>query len=125
MKLMQFKIREIRVIRGQHIRRLTSHPSLSTVLDLAKWDAAPQLREFVARKAELLAEPAAMRANLNRTGGLVFSQDVLLFLVGKGFSREEAYAIVQGAAMESLEGKRSFRELLSADRSVRAACGAR
>jgi adenylosuccinate lyase len=57
----------------------------------------------------------AMRANLDRTGGLVFSEHVLLFLVDHGFSREEAYAIVQGAAMESMTSTRSFRELLAGD----------
>jgi adenylosuccinate lyase len=60
----------------------------------------------------------AMRENLNRTGGLVFSEHVLLFLVEGGFSREEAYAIVQGAAMESMRTGTSFRALLAGDRRL-------
>jgi len=61
----------------------------------------------------------AMRDNLNRTGGLVFSEHALLFLVDHGFSREEAYAIVQGAAMESGKSGESFRELLASDKRLR------
>jgi adenylosuccinate lyase len=66
----------------------------------------------------LRVDKRAMRANLNRTGGLVFSEHVLLFLVDHGFLREEAYTIVQEAAMESMKGERSFRELLAADRRL-------
>jgi adenylosuccinate lyase len=60
-----------------------------------------------------------MRANLENTGGLVFSGHVLLHLVDRGFSRDAAYAIVQDAAMESMRTGRSFRELLAADRRLR------
>ncbi len=64
-----------------------------------------------------------MRENLERTGGLAFSEHVLLRLVEKGFSREAAYAIVQGAAMESSRTGRSFRELLAADPRLRGGLG--
>ncbi len=57
-----------------------------------------------------------MRENLERTGGLIFSHPVLLMLVGKGLPREEAYSIVQTAAMKSMKGQKSFRECLAADR---------
>jgi adenylosuccinate lyase len=46
----------------------------------------------------LLVHPDNMRRNMNRYGGVVFSQRVLLTLVEKGLSREEAYAIVQSCA---------------------------
>jgi adenylosuccinate lyase len=57
-----------------------------------------------------------MRENLDRTGGLIFSHPILLMLVEKGLSREEAYSVVQRAAMKSMDGVRSFRELLASDR---------
>jgi len=61
-----------------------------------------------------------MRANLDRTGGLVFSEHVLLALVEKGFAREAAYKIVQRAAMEAMQTEESFRDLLAADARLRA-----
>jgi adenylosuccinate lyase len=61
-----------------------------------------------------------MRANLDRTGGLVFSEHVLLGLVEKGLAREAAYKIVQRAAMEAMRTGESFRELLAADARLRA-----
>ncbi|MCW8804442.1 MAG: adenylosuccinate lyase [Ignavibacteriaceae bacterium] len=49
---------------------------------------------------DLLIYPENMKKNLNLTRGLVFSQTILLKLVDKGLSREEAYRIVQNAAMD-------------------------
>ncbi len=59
--------------------------------------------------------PERMRANLERTGGLIHSERVLLALVGKGLTREEAYAVVQRNAMRSWETGEPLKELLSAD----------
>ena len=42
-----------------------------------------------------------MRANLESTGGLIYTSSVLLELVEGGLSREDAYALVQAAAMET------------------------
>lgn len=54
---------------------------------------------------KLLVYPEAMKANLNKTGGLIFSQRLLLALVDKGVSREDAYRWVQRNAMARwLEG---------------------
>ncbi|MDR3588759.1 MAG: adenylosuccinate lyase [Negativicutes bacterium] len=54
---------------------------------------------------KLLVYPEAMKANMNKTGGLIFSQRVLLALVDKGVVREEAYLWVQRNAMARwLEG---------------------
>jgi adenylosuccinate lyase len=58
--------------------------------------------------------PDAMRANLERPGGLVFSHRILLALIAQGLSRDEAYAIVQTAAAAAHEGRASFREALLA-----------
>ncbi|MEW6574442.1 MAG: adenylosuccinate lyase [Bacillota bacterium] len=62
--------------------------------------------------------PENMRRNLERTGGLVFSQRVLLTLVEKGLSREDAYLLVQRNAMESWQTGKPLKELLAADQQV-------
>ena len=58
--------------------------------------------------------PDNMRRNLDATGGLVFSHRVLLALVEKGLSREDAYRIVQDAATAAVEGRETFTEALAA-----------
>ncbi|MBD2257366.1 adenylosuccinate lyase [Pseudanabaena sp. FACHB-2040] len=67
----------------------------------------------------LLVYPENMKRNLNVYGGVVFSQRVLLTLVGKGLAREEAYAIVQSCAHTAwnTEGG-NFRQLISEDERV-------
>ncbi len=80
---------------------------------------AYMLERFTWIVANLEVNKKAMHCNLERSGGLVFSEHVLLFLIDHGFSREAAYAIVQGAAMESRRAGKSFRELLAADRRLR------
>jgi adenylosuccinate lyase len=60
----------------------------------------------------LTVDAARMRANLDLTGGLIYSSAVLLALVGAGLSREDAYALVQAAAMETWEAGTPFRETL-------------
>jgi len=54
--------------------------------------------------------PERMRANLDSTGGIFFSQEVLLALIDAGLSRDEAYGIVQRAAARAWEEDRHFRE---------------
>jgi adenylosuccinate lyase len=75
---------------------------------------------------KLLVYPARMQANLDRMGGLVHSQRVLLALTQAGVSREGAYSIVQRNAMKVWEsdGKLSLLELLKADPEVTAALSA-
>jgi adenylosuccinate lyase len=64
-----------------------------------------------------------MLENLNSGGGIVFSGRVLLALVESGMSRDEAYGVVQDAAMRAWEGEAGFRELLSTDDDVRERLG--
>jgi adenylosuccinate lyase len=71
----------------------------------------------------LQVDEERMRENLNLGGGIVYSGRVLLALVEAGISRDEAYAIVQGAAMRAWEGEGGFRELLEADDEVRKRIG--
>ena len=68
--------------------------------------------------AKLVVYPAAMRRNLERLGGLVFSQQVLLALTGAGMSREKAYASVQRHALATWEKGGSFLARLKADREI-------
>jgi adenylosuccinate lyase len=62
--------------------------------------------------AGLEVDAARMRANLDLTGGLIYTSGVLLTLVAAGMSREDAYALVQDAAMETWEAGTPFRETL-------------
>ena len=63
------------------------------------------LRKFINIIDKLLVYPDAMLANLNKTGGLIFSQNLLIALVTKGVLREDAYKWVQRNAMARwLEG---------------------
>jgi len=60
-----------------------------------------------------------MRANLDRSGGVVFSQRVLLELVDRGMPRGDAYRVVQRAALAALDGEGDFRSLISQAPEVR------
>ncbi len=59
-----------------------------------------------------MVDAARMRANLDLTGGLIYTSAVLLDLVAAGMSREASYSLVQGAAMNSWESGRPFRDTL-------------
>jgi adenylosuccinate lyase len=74
----------------------------------------------------LVVYPERMQANLDRMGGLVHSQRVLLALTQAGVSREEAYAIVQRNAMKvwDSDGALSLLDLLKSDKEVTAALSA-
>ena len=65
-----------------------------------------------------------MLENLNLGGGVVYSGRVLLSLVEEGMSRDDAYSIVQGAAIQAWEGEGGFRELLEEKEEVRERLGA-
>jgi adenylosuccinate lyase len=68
---------------------------------------------------KLVVYPATMQKNLDRLGGLVHSQRVLLALTQKGASREDAYRLVQRNAMPVWRGEGEFQALLTADPDVR------
>jgi adenylosuccinate lyase len=88
-------------------------------------DATVTLDFALARLANvvdnLVVYPENMMRNLNRLGGLVHSQRVLLALTQKGVSREDAYALVQRNAMKVWEKGADFLTELKADPDVRAA----
>src|SRR6059058_2236288 len=67
---------------------------------------------------KLVVYPQRMLRNLNSTGGLVFSGQLLLDLVEHGVSREDAYRIVQAHAMRACKEGRNFRDLVLKDKSI-------
>ena len=69
---------------------------------------------------KLLVYPENMQRNLDRLGGLVHSQRVLLALTQKGMSREDSYAAVQRNAMPVWRGEGNFLDLLKKDKDVSA-----
>jgi adenylosuccinate lyase len=73
---------------------------------------------------KLVVYPETMRKNLDKLGGLIHSQRVLLALTQKGLSREEAYALVQRNAMPVWRGEGDFLTLLKADKDVHKALSA-
>ena len=83
---------------------------------------AYMLEKFTWIVANLKVDKKAMLRNLELTGGLVYSQHILLLLVEKGMNREEAYKIVQSAAMQSRRSKKSFQELVASNPKVRKIC---
>ncbi len=66
----------------------------------------------------LVVYPEAMRRNLQRSGGLYFSEGVMLELVGTGLARQRAYELVQRNAMRAFHGEGDFRELLGKDAEI-------
>jgi len=86
-------------------------------------DATATLDFLLARLAglidKLVVYPETMAKNLDRLGGLVHSQRVLIALTQKGVAREDAYRIVQQNAMKVWRGEGDFLSLLAADKTVR------
>jgi adenylosuccinate lyase len=87
-------------------------PDATTHLDFA-------LRRLASVMERLVIYPENMAKNLDRLGGLVHSQRVLLALTQKGASREGAYAAVQRNAMKVWRGEGRFIDFLKADPDVR------
>jgi adenylosuccinate lyase len=71
----------------------------------------------------LVVYPERLRANLDRTGGLFFSEALLLALVGKGVARQQGYVLVQRNAMKAIQGEGTFLANLLADDEVRGLLG--
>ena len=67
---------------------------------------------------KLLVYPDQMMNNINKTNGLIFSQEVLLYLIKKGISRENAYQIVQRNAFKTWKEKIDFKELILNDKDI-------
>jgi adenylosuccinate lyase len=87
-------------------------PDATTTLDFA-------LARLATIIDKLVVYPANMSKNLERLGGLIHSQRVLIALTQKGVAREEAYAMVQRNAMRAWQGEGDFLALLMADTDLR------
>ncbi len=93
-----------------------SHSSVERVIG----PDATGLADFMVRRAAVLVDglvvnAARMKKNLELTGGLYFSEAVMLTLVRKGMARQAAYELVQRNALRAVAGEGSFRALLGAD----------
>jgi adenylosuccinate lyase len=86
-------------------------PDATTVLDF-------MLDRFTELVQNLVIYPDRMLANLNMTKGVIFSQMVLLKLIERGMSREDAYGVVQRNAIRSCDEGTDFRRLLLEDNEV-------
>lgn len=96
-----------------------SHSSVERVI----LPDSAQLAFYVLRRTQrlldnLIVDDVRMRTNLDASHGLVYSQPVLLALVQRGHTRDDAYRIVQRAAMRAWDEGRSFRSLLEDDPAV-------
>jgi adenylosuccinate lyase len=99
-----------------------SHSSVERVIfpdSTIALDYMLYLAEFVIR--EMRVFPERMRENIEVGGGLVFSQSVLLALIDKGMTRDQAYRLVQQAAAAAWDEGKDFRAELSAKKGVREA----
>ncbi|MCC6641652.1 MAG: adenylosuccinate lyase [Deltaproteobacteria bacterium] len=76
------------------------------------------LHRFAHLAETLVVHPEQMRRNLDSTHGLVFSGTLLVALAEKGLSREDAYRLVQGHAMETWERGGEFRARIDGDRAI-------
>jgi adenylosuccinate lyase len=94
-------------------------PDACSLVDYMSQEMAKVLRGLEVR-------PDRMLRNLDIGGGVVFSQRVLLALVDSGMSREDAYLIVQKAAMRAMDGDETgFRKLLEQDSEVMSRVGSK
>ncbi len=119
-----------RVLRANALAALENVPlwherdiSHSSVERLIAPDSCILLDFMLARLTRVLKNlqvyPEAMAANLARTGGLIFSQGVLLALIKKGLSREAAYRLVQGPAMRVWQEGGDFAQRVAEDPEIR------
>ena len=86
-------------------------PDSTTLMDY-------MLNKMIYLLENLLIYPDNMLKNLHKTGGLMFSQEVLLALVKKGAAREDAYAMVQRNAMQVWDEQKDFKKLLKDDQEI-------
>ncbi|MFH1798371.1 MAG: adenylosuccinate lyase [Candidatus Omnitrophota bacterium] len=82
------------------------------------------LLDYMLNKAEgliakLVVNEKKMLENIGATGGLIYSQRMMLELIKKGATRMEAYEIVQGLALETYKGGKGFEELANASEELK------
>jgi len=77
------------------------------------------LTRFLGVIEKLVVDKDRMKKNMDSTGGLVFSQRLMLTLVEKGITREDAYTIVQGLARRAWDGEKNFIDLVKVDSKIK------
>ncbi len=118
-----------RLLRGNALAALENVPlwherdiSHSSVERLIAPDSTVLLDFMLSRLTRLLKNltvyPMNMTRNLNLTHGLIFSQGLLLALIGKGLSRDRAYRLVQRPAMQVWEQGGEFSALVQGDAEI-------
>jgi adenylosuccinate lyase len=123
-----------RLMRGYAVAALENNAlwherdmSNSSVERVTLPDATTLLDFVLVRMTGILKDlrvfPDRMIANLNLTGGLIFSEEILLALVSSGMKREDAYAIVQRLAMAAWEGPPTFRERVETEPRIKEVLG--
>lgn len=97
-----------------------SHSSVERIIGP---DATIALDYMLYRATELVKNlivyPENMQKNLDITGGLIYSQRLLLMLADSGISREEAYELVQKNAMKAWKENLNFKELIKNDKKIK------
>jgi adenylosuccinate lyase len=101
-----------------HERDISHSSAERVVLPDAFLAADYMLGRFAWLVDGLVVRPERMRANLEATGGLFFSQRLLLALVGSGLERDEAYRSVQRHAMRAWDEGLDFRDLVRSDPQI-------
>jgi len=96
-----------------------SHSSVERITALE----ATVLTDFILDRLEkvfrgLVVDTGQMQANLEMTGGLVFSQGLLLKLARKGVARQKAYVMVQRNALKAFDQKKPLKDLILSDREL-------
>ena len=76
------------------------------------------LNKFIMVLGELVVNKDRMKENLERTHGLIFSEKVMLALVDKGLTREEAYELAQRNALKAWEEGSSYKQLIKEDEEL-------
>jgi adenylosuccinate lyase len=103
-----------------HERDISHSSAERFVFERALGIAAYATRTLAGILDGLEVDVERMRSNLEASGGMVYSEALLLAMIAKGADRQEAYRLVQGAAKRAWGGDRSFREELLADEGVAA-----
>jgi adenylosuccinate lyase len=98
-----------------------SHSSVERVVLPDAFELADFMLARVTGLVEgLVVDPRRMQENLERTGGLVFSESIMLALVRTGLPRQKAYEMVQKSALAAHAGQGRFRDLLGKDADISA-----
>jgi len=103
-----------------HERDISHSSTERFVFERALGVAAYATRTLATILDGLQVDAARMLSNLEASGGMVYSEALLLAMIAKGADRQDAYRLVQGAARRSWSGERSFHAELIADDGVAA-----